>query len=112
MKVQQAKVFEKPCLLQCLHCLEHFGEVEPELGPCSDGASPAAGAAARQFRADADERRGPKVMTGGNNPLDLVRLFDHHHRLVPESTRQDCRLDVTAILVTVADQQSVRIAGQ
>ena len=51
-------------------------------------------------------------MAGCDDPLHLIDLFDHHHRLMAEAPGQDRCFDVTAVFVAIADQQGVWVAGE
>ncbi len=67
---------------------------------------------AGELGADADQGGGPQLPAGGDDPLHLIGLLDHHHRLAAEPTGQDRRLDVALVLVAVADQQGLGIVDQ
>ena len=95
-----------------MHGLQHFGEIQAEFGARTDGAAPAPCAAAGQLGADPKEWGCTQGFAGLDDAIHFIGLFDHHHGLVSKPPGQDRRLDVTAVLVAVADQQGLRILGE
>ena len=112
MEVQQAQLTEQVGGPQGLHAGEQIRHREPKLGPLPHRAAPAAGAAGGELGANADEGGRPQLVAGGDDPLHLIGLLDHHHRLAAEAAGQDCRFDVAAVLIAVADQQGLGIVKQ
>ena len=112
MEVQQPQVGQQAGTAQGLHGGEQIRDREAELGPLPHRAAPAAGTAGGELGADADERCCPQLAAGGDDPLHFIGLLDHHHRLAAEAAGQDRRFDVAAVLVAVADQQSLGVVEQ
>ena len=112
MEVQQAQIGEQVVLPQPLHCGQQFGNGEAEFGLVADGAAPAPCAAAGELGPHTDVGRCSQAFARFDNPVDFVRLFNHHHRLPSKTSRQDRCLDVEPILVAVADQQRLGVVQQ
>ena len=112
MEVQQAQIGEQVVLPKPFHCGQQLGNRKAEFGLVADGAAPTPRAAAGELGPHTDVGRCSQAFARFDNPVDFVRLFNHHHRLTSKTSRQDRCLDVEPILVAVADQQRLGVVQQ
>ena len=109
VEMQQAQIRQQSRLAQRLHGGEQIGHRQAELGPLPHGTAPMTRATGGQLGAHTDQRSGAQLAAGINNPLHLIELLNHHHRLATQLPSQDCRLHIAPVLISIADQQGLRV---
>jgi hypothetical protein len=98
----------RPDVLEPLDGLDHLVRREAELGAVAGRRLPAPAAAAGEAAAQPDEGRGVAALAVDDaaEGLDLGRLLDDDHDLVPEPHGEAGHLHVGLVLVAVADHEA------
>ena len=94
-----------PHALSFVDGLDHLGGREAELREVAAGLLPAAGAARRQARAEAELRLDLHALADAVDVVELGRLLDDEDDRLAHLRREQRGLDVLLVLVAVADDQ-------
>ena len=112
VEVQQLEAVEHVAGAQLIDRIDDLAGRQAELRFVAGRIDPLARALRLQLRADSDVRPNAELARHFHDELDLVEAVDHDDGRSTEPLREQRRLDVGAVLVTVADDQRVRRVEQ
>jgi hypothetical protein len=112
VEVHHLEAVEHLRLAQPIHQHHDLGRRESELRSVTRGFHPLAGALGRELRTNADVGPDAEPPRGLQQQLELPVPIDHDDRVAPETLRQERRLHVLGVFVSVQHQQSVGVVEQ
>ena len=107
VKVQELQAVEHVALLELVDDVHDLRGRQAELGAIAGRGGPPAHALAAQLRAHAEARTDVELLGRDEGVIELFDALEDDQHLVVEALRDERRLDVRQVLVTVAEDEAV-----